>query len=127
MEKVATKADFEELVAKGPVLVDFMAEWCMPCKMMAPLLEEMSKKFEGKIKIVSVDVDEGARIAAPFGITGVPTFLFFKNGQKMKSLIGSQRKVEMEKEITDFLAGTAEKPVEPPPLPEEKETDASML
>ena len=82
-----TDQTFEEEVLKSdiPVLVDFWAEWCGPCKMIAPILEELSTEYEGKIKIAKVDVDSNAEKAGQYGVRGIPTLLIFKDGVKENS------------------------------------------
>ena len=86
-----------------PVLVDFWAEWCGPCKMVAPVLDELAKEYEGKIKIAKVDVDQNQQVAGNFNIRSIPTLLFFKNGQVVKQLIGAHPKTKLITEIQEVI------------------------
>jgi thioredoxin 1 len=82
-----------EVLASGvPVLVDFYADWCGPCKMQSPILEEISGELEGKAKICKVNVDQSRELAVEYGIQSIPTLLVFKNGEINKSMIGLQSK-----------------------------------
>ncbi len=85
-----TDANFEELVLKSdkPVLVDFWAEWCGPCRMVGPVVEELSKEYEGRAVIGKVDVDSNSAISMQFGIRNIPTILYFKNGQVVDKQVG---------------------------------------
>lgn len=87
-------SNFEEEVVKSdlPVLVDFYAEWCGPCKMMAPIIDELEKEYEGKWKIGKCNIDESPQLTAKFGITSIPTILFFKDGQVVNKALGFQSK-----------------------------------
>ena len=89
-----TDDNFEEEVLKSevPVLVDFYAEWCGPCKMMAPVIDELAKEYEGKWKIGKLNVDENPNVAGKFGVQSIPTLLFFKNGEAVDKAIGFQSK-----------------------------------
>lgn len=85
-----TDANFEELVLKSdkPVLVDFWAEWCGPCRMVGPVVEELSNEYAGKAVIGKVNVDHNSAISANYGIRNIPTLLYFKNGQLVDKQVG---------------------------------------
>jgi thioredoxin 1 len=97
-----TDATFDKdvLKASGPVVVDFWAEWCGPCRMIAPALEEISKSLDGKVKIVKLNVDENPGVAAKYGIMSIPTLMLFKDGQLASRQIGAAPKQKLEQWIT---------------------------
>lgn len=102
--KVIKKAEFEELKSQnGVLLVDFFATWCGPCKMLSPVLEEVSNELEGKVTIVKVDVDESPDLAAAYGIMSVPTMIVFKDGEAVKMTAGFQAKPQIKQLIEQYL------------------------
>jgi thioredoxin 1 len=101
-----TDANFEEVVLKSdkPVLVDFWAEWCGPCKMIAPVLDEAATTYSGKLQITKMNVDENRDIPAKFGIRGIPTLMLFKDGQLAATKVGSLSKAQLTEFIDQQLA-----------------------
>ena len=93
-----TSENFEKEVLNSelPVLVDFWASWCGPCKMMAPIVEEIAKELEGKAKVCKINVDEEQNLAIKYGIMSIPTFLVFKEGKVISTKIGMQDKEELK-------------------------------
>lgn len=96
-----TDASFEDEVLKAdvPVLVDFWAAWCGPCKMIAPILDEIAKEYEGKVKVAKVDVDANNNTPAKFGIRGIPTLMIFKQGVAAATKVGALSKTQ----LNDFI------------------------
>ncbi|MBL7197322.1 MAG: thioredoxin [Candidatus Omnitrophica bacterium] len=85
--------------SKELVLVDFWADWCFPCKRIAPILEELSKEYDGRVKIAKLNVDEGRNTATNFGIMSIPTLMLFKNGKVVKQVVGVVSKKELKSAI----------------------------
>lgn len=105
MEYVFNSSNFEEEVLKSdiPVLVDFYAEWCGPCKMMAPIVHQLAEAYAGKIKIGKLNVDECLDIAQKYRVMSIPTFIFFHNGEVEDTAIGGMSKAQLEAKIKEFL------------------------
>ena len=105
MTEKVTDANFEAEVLNSsePVVVDFWAEWCGPCRMIAPALDEISHEMEGKVKIVKLNVDENPAVAAQYGIRSIPTLLIFKNGQLASQKVGAASKTDLSKWISTSI------------------------
>lgn len=105
-----TESSFDAQVLKSdiPVLTDFWAEWCGPCKVIAPMLEQIAQEYDGRIKIAKIDVDENNHVAMRLGVQSIPTLILFKNGQAVERLVGSMPKERMLSRILPHLPPTAE-------------------
>ena len=97
------KDNFEKSIANGVALVDFWAEWCAPCKMQLPIIEEFSGEMEGKATIGKVNVDEELELAQSFGIQSIPTLILFKDGKPVKKLVGLHSKEALYEEVNQVL------------------------
>ena len=101
MAKAITDDDFEAEVLKSdvPVLVDFWASWCGPCLSMAPIIEELAKEYEGKAKVLKMNIDEASETPGKFNVMSIPTFIVFKDGEAVNTLVGTKSKEDLKKEI----------------------------
>lgn len=104
--KIASDANFEELVekAEGLAMVDFWAVWCGPCRMVAPVVEQLAEEYEGKVTVAKLDVDANQQTAMRFGIRSIPSILFFKDGKHVDTVVGAVPKPHLERKIQEHLA-----------------------
>jgi len=105
MEVELNDANFKEEVLESdlPVLVDFWATWCPPCQIVAPVIEEIAKEYEGKLKVYKLNVDEGRTTAGEYGVMSIPTLIIFKGGQAVDKIIGAVPKTEIEVKIKPHI------------------------
>ena len=101
-----TDSNFNEEVLNAdlPVLVDFWAEWCGPCKMVSPIVEELSDEYDGKLKVTKLDVDSNPQTAASFGIRGIPTLLMFKDGAAVDQIVGAVPKTTLKERLDQIIS-----------------------
>lgn len=106
-EIVITDSNFQQEVAQSklPVLVDFWAPWCGPCRIIGPIVEELAKEFAGKVKVGKLNVDENQQTAGEFGVMSIPTLLFFKDGQPVDSIVGAQSKETIKQKMEKLISG----------------------
>lgn len=104
MEVTITSENFAELKAgKLPLVVDFWATWCGPCRMVAPIIAELAEEFDGKVVVGKCDVEENESLATEYGIRNIPTILFFKNGEVVDKMIGAQPKAKFAEKVQSLL------------------------
>ena len=100
MREIDSSSFTQEVIQSDlPVLVDFFAEWCGPCRMLAPIMQQLADEYEGRVKIVKLNVDQASELASSFGITNIPALLYFKNGQVTGRSIGFAQKEDLERKL----------------------------
>ncbi len=95
--------NFEDGISQGVVLVDFYADWCGPCRMLAPIVEELAQEMSGKMTVAKVDTDQSVNVAAKFEVTSIPTLILFKDGQLIKRVVGLKDLDSLRKMVSDVL------------------------
>jgi thioredoxin 1 len=105
VEVVLTNDNFNQEVLKSnlPVMVDFWSDWCMPCKMLAPVIEAIAKEYEGKLKVCKLNVDDAQEIAIKYGVMSIPTLIFFKKGEVKDEIVGAVPKSMIEDKIKLYI------------------------
>ncbi len=104
MAKQITDSNFNEVLAEGkPVVIDFWATWCGPCRMVGPIIDELATEYEGRVIIGKVDVDANTDLPSQFGVRNIPTIIFLKDGQLVNKMVGAQSKDAFKKEIDKLL------------------------
>lgn len=105
MAKAITDADFDSEVLKAsePVLVDFWAPWCGPCKSMGPIVDEIAEEYEGKAKVFKMNVDENTEMPGKHNVMSIPTFIIFKGGEPVQTFVGAKSKEDVKKELDAVL------------------------
>ncbi len=102
-----TDSNFDSEVSRSnvPVLVDFWAEWCGPCRLMSPILDELAPLYQGRVKIGKLNVDENQEAPTKFGVMNIPTMILFKDGREAERIVGAMSKTELQRKIDRALAG----------------------
>lgn len=105
MTQEINDGDFEKEVTKSkePVLIDFWAEWCGPCKMLTPVIDQLSEEMKGKVKIVKMNIDENPEIPSTLGVRGIPTLMIFKDGKQISTKVGAHPKNKLEEWINSSI------------------------
>ena len=99
-----TDAHFEELLGTGkPMVLDFWAEWCGPCRMVSPIIDELAQEYEGRVTIGKMNVDENDDVVGRFGIRNIPTVIFFKNGEMVDKIVGATSKDKFKEKVENLL------------------------
>lgn len=104
-DKVAelNAGEFNDFIKEGNVLIDFFAEWCMPCVMMGPIIDDLSEKFKGKVKFGKVNIDGNQELAHKFDVSSIPNFILFKDGKQAHQFVGSTSAENFEGKLNEFL------------------------
>ncbi len=101
MKEISSREFAREVIeSELPVLVDFFAEWCGPCRMLSPVMEQLAEEYEGKVKLVKLNVDQAPELASSYGINSIPALLYFKNGQVKGTSVGFVRKEDLERKLS---------------------------
>ena len=101
MKEISSREFAREVIeSELPVLVDFFAEWCGPCRMLSPVMEQLAEEYEGKVKLVKLHVDQAPELASSYGINSIPALLYFKNGQVKGTSVGFVRKEDLERKLS---------------------------
>ena len=98
-----TNGEFEKFLKEGNVLINFFADWCMPCMMMGPIIEDLNEEFFGKVKIGKVNIEDNQEIAKKFEVFSIPTFIFFKDGKILGKIVGGRTQEELSEFIQENL------------------------
>ncbi len=98
-----TKSEFDDFTKEGLVFVDFFADWCMPCVMMGPIIDELSERFNGKIKFGKVDVGENQELAQKFNVSSIPNMTLLKDGKILEQFVGSMSSEDLEEKLKKYL------------------------
>ena len=105
MTKAITDAEFDAVTKSDkPVLIDFWAPWCGPCKIMGPVMDELAKEYEGKVDVVKMNVDENMEVPGKFNVMSIPTFVILKDGKAVKSFVGVRSKEDIKEDLDAVLA-----------------------
>jgi thioredoxin 1 len=107
LEQITDAAFDQEISGQTPVLVDFWAEWCGPCRMVGPVLEQIAAEQGDKLKVVKLNVDENSQTPMKFNVTGIPTMILFKDGQMLERIVGFMPKPQLMRKLEPHLAGSA--------------------
>jgi len=103
MVEELTNGEFEEFIKEGIVLIDFFADWCMPCVMMSPIMDDISEKFKGKIKVGKVNIEDNQDIAKKYEVSSIPNFIVLKDGKLVDQFMGSMSAEEFEDKLNKYL------------------------
>jgi len=98
-----SEKEFENFTKEGTVLIDFFAEWCMPCVMLTPIIEEISENFKDKLKVGKVNIEDNSELAAKFNVSSIPNLILFKNGKIVEQIIGVMPQEEIENVIKGYI------------------------